>query len=83
MAKNSEQRQASMRAISSGTEGNVNQSWMEVFDGEAVAAGTINEREILRHQTNLTSTETNINGLRAEFAAHKSVARWDDVTDLT
>ena len=83
MTMNQGLRQATARTIASVSTGNVNENLHAMATAEAIGGGTLNERMIARLQANLSSSETNINALRAEFAAHKSVERFDQVQDLT
>ena len=74
--------QQSIRDSTSTTE-TYNGDWGELFDDDAIDAGTMNERLIGWLKTKVVENNENINGLKAQFAEDvKSYSRWNDVDAL-
>lgn len=76
-------RQVAWRIVS-GTSLNFNEDFLAYAATLGVTSGTFNERLIRVLQILLSSVKTNINDLKAEAAADRGKARYDDIgTDFT
>ena len=81
MATNQEQLQAAVRTAASVTVGTYNENWADLA-ADGGFTGTFNERLAKWLQAEMSSTNPSLPGLKAEFAASLSRARWGDLTAI-
>ena len=73
--------QQSIRTITS-TSGSYNEDWLGLFDYLSIAAGTFNERMETWLRFVTSSSKTNINDLKAEYASQLGLNSWDEITGI-
>ena len=73
--------QASIRTITSTTY-DYNGDWHALFDNAGVAAGDFNSRLITYLQNTLSSTATDLDQLKQEYADAAGVYNWNSLTAL-
>jgi hypothetical protein len=78
MTTNQEKRHASFRAIS-GTSGTINGDMFAAFVAEGVTETQFNGALIAWLQAEIPSSNTNLNGLKAEYAAIYGASSWDEL----
>ena len=79
---NQESKQIAFRAIS-GTTLDYNSDFMSAAAAEGIPISNYNSMLMLWLQARLSSTNTNINGLKQEMATSLGVANWDAITSFS
>jgi len=74
--------QALIRA-STGTTGTWSEDWSALFDADAVAAGTWDERLLAWINSKLAASYTNINDAKQAYAVDQGFANWSSMDSIT